>query len=83
MYRAKIFVTLKTSILDPKGKATFNALANLGFESVKNVRIGKMFDLEIEADSKEKAYETAENATKKLLANDVMEDYSIEISGGK
>lgn len=83
MYRAKVFVTLKPSILDPKGKATYNALANLGYQNIKSVRIGKMFELEIEANSKEEANKEAENAAKKLLANDVMEDYTIELEEEK
>lgn len=82
MYKARISVTLKPSILDPRGKASMGALQNLGFDSIKSARIGKIIDLEIEADDEETARETAGNAARKLLANEVMEDFTVDITGG-
>jgi phosphoribosylformylglycinamidine synthase PurS subunit len=79
MYKAKVTITLRKSILDPQGKATHHALQNLGLQDVSEVRIGKMIELNINADSKEKAYKVAETASEKLLANPVMEDYEIEV----
>jgi phosphoribosylformylglycinamidine synthase len=79
MYKAKVTITLRKSILDPQGKATHHALQNLGLQDVSEVRIGKMIELNINAESKEKAYEVAETASEKLLANPVMEDYEIEV----
>ncbi len=78
MYNVRILITLKPSILDPKGKAALGALQNLGYSSVKNVRIGKLAELEIDAPNEEAAREAAHEAAKKLLANEVMEDYEIE-----
>jgi len=66
-------------LLDPQGKAVMTGLGNLGFKNVGNVRIGKNISLEVEASSKEEAKQIAEEASKKLLANPVMEYYEIEI----
>jgi phosphoribosylformylglycinamidine synthase len=80
MYKAKVNVTLRKSILDPKGKAAHHALHNLGLNNVSSVRIGKLIELDIEADNESKALEIADTACSKLLANEVMEDYNIEIT---
>jgi len=66
-------------LLDPQGKAVMTGLGNLGFKNVGNVRIGKNINLEVEAASKEEAQQIAEEASKKLLANPVMEYYEIEV----
>ncbi|HWI92212.1 MAG TPA: phosphoribosylformylglycinamidine synthase subunit PurS [Flavisolibacter sp.] len=66
-------------LLDPQGKAVMTGLGNLGFKNVGNVRIGKNISLEVDASSKEEAQQIAEDASKKLLANPVMEYYEIEI----
>ncbi|TVQ05251.1 MAG: phosphoribosylformylglycinamidine synthase subunit PurS [Balneolaceae bacterium] len=79
MFKAKVNITLRNSILDPKGKAAHHALQNLGLISVKDVRIGKYIELNIDASSKEEAYKLAETACTKLLANEVMEDFQITI----
>lgn len=67
-------------LLDPQGKAVMTGLGNLGFKNVDNVRIGKNISLEVEAASKDEARKIAEEASKKLLANPVMEYYEIEFS---
>lgn len=79
MFKAKVNITLRKSILDPKGKATHHALQNLGLNEIDKVRIGKLVELDIKADSEEVARELADAACSKLLANEVMEDYQIEI----
>ena len=79
MYKAKVNVTLRPSILDPKGKAAHHALQNLGLNAVEKVRIGKFIELDVNADSEDNAKEIAEAACSKLLANEVMEDFTIEI----
>ncbi|MGF1670448.1 MAG: phosphoribosylformylglycinamidine synthase subunit PurS [Balneolaceae bacterium] len=79
MYKAKVNVTLRKSILDPKGKAAFHALHNLGLNKIDNVRIGKLIELDINAKDEKEAKELADKACAKLLANEVMEDYKIEI----
>ncbi len=77
MYKAKVHVTLRPSILDPKGKAAHHALQNLGLNEVQQVRIGKFIELDIDASDKETAASIAESACAKLLANEVMEDFEI------
>lgn len=66
-------------LLDPQGKAVLGGLGNLGMKGVEDVRIGKNITLQIEADSKEAAQGMAEEASKKLLANPVMEYYEINV----
>ena len=67
-------------LLDPQGKAVLGSLGNLGMKTIQDVRIGKNITLQIEAASKEAAQQVAEEASKKLLANPVMEYFEIEIS---
>ena len=67
-------------LLDPQGKAVLGGLGNLGMKGVEDVRIGKNITLQIEAASKEEAQGLAEEASKKLLANPVMEYYEITVS---
>lgn len=79
MYKATVNVTLRKSILDPQGKAAHHALQNLGMKEVDGVRIGKLIELDIDADSKERAQQIAEDACTQLLANEVMEDFTVTI----
>jgi phosphoribosylformylglycinamidine synthase len=79
MYKATVNITLRKSILDPKGKAAHHALKDLGLTEVQKVRIGKLIELNINADDKDTAYDIAENACTQLLANEVMEDFEITI----
>ena len=81
MYKAKVNITLRKSILDPKGKAAHHALQNLGLKDVQNVRIGKFIEMNIDAGSQDEARELAETACTQLLANEVMEDFKVEIEG--
>jgi len=79
MYKATVNVTLRKSILDPQGKATHHALQNLGLNEIENVRIGKLITLDINADSPDEAQKIAEDACSQLLANEVMENFKVEI----
>lgn len=79
MYKAIVNVTLRKSILDPKGKAAHHALQNLGMKEIDKVRIGKLIEMSISADTEEKARAIAEDACVQLLANEVMEDFEITI----
>lgn len=82
MYKASVHVTLRPSILDPKGKATENALHQLGVSKLKHVRIGKLIEMEVDASSEAEAREVVESACQKVLANEVMEVYHIELVKG-
>lgn len=64
-------------LLDPQGKAVMTGLGNLGLKKIEDVRIGKNISLQVEANSKEEAKQLAEDASKKLLANPVMEYFEI------
>jgi len=70
-------VTLKNEVLDPQGKVVGQTLKNMGYKNIISVRQGKYFDIEIEETDKEKAKKIAEKICKELLANIVIEDYSI------
>ena len=77
--RARVFVTLKPSVFDPQGRTIADALHSLGYGAVEDVRQGKYFELELAADSSEKARTLAAEVADKLLANPVIESYRIEI----
>ncbi|MCZ4272755.1 phosphoribosylformylglycinamidine synthase subunit PurS [Maritalea porphyrae] len=79
MMNARVFVTLKNGVLDPQGKAIEGALGSLGFEGVDAVRQGKIFDLKVNANSKEEAKAEIAKMCEKLLANTVIENYTIEL----
>ena len=80
--RARVFVTLKPSVFDPQGTTVNEALHTLGYASVKDVRQGKYFELEIDAASADEARRIAGEAADKLLSNPVIESYRIEIDAG-
>jgi len=67
-------------LLDPQGKAVMGGLQNLGLSRVNDVRVGKNISLQVEADSAEQAKRIAEEASKKLLANPVMEYFEISVN---
>ena len=75
--KIKVIVTLKEGVLDPQGKAIQQTLNVMGFSSVKQVRQGKYFDVEVDDSEETKAKEKVEDMCKKLLANLVIEDYKI------
>lgn len=77
--KAIVNIYLKEGVLDPQGKAVHHALDSLGFDSVKDVRVGKQIVLELDSDSKESAMEEIAQMSETLLANTVIEDYEIEI----
>ncbi len=79
MYLAKIFITLKKSILDPQGKAVHHAMQNLKLSGIEEVRIGKFIEIKINSKNKDEAQKITEEACKKLLANPVMENFTFSI----
>ena len=74
-----MFVTLKPSVFDPQGRTIVDALGSMGFEAVRDVRQGKYFELDIVAETAEKAQALASEVADKLLANPVIESYRVEI----
>ena len=77
-FTVQIKVMPLKELLDPQGKAVLGGLENLGLNGVEDVRIGKNITLRINADSEEKAKQIAEEASKKLLSNPVMEYFEIK-----
>ena len=75
--KIKVIVTLKSGVLDPQGKAIQQTLNGMGFANVKDVRQGKYFDIDIDESDEQKANQSAEEICKKLLANQVIEDFKI------
>ena len=78
--KARVTVTLKDGVLDPQGKAIEGALGALGFGGVGHVRQGKVFDLELQTADREQAKVDVADMCEKLLANTVIESYSIDIA---
>ena len=76
---AKIHISLKKDVLDPQGKVIANSLNTLGFDTVQNVRQGKYIEINLDEEDKESALKKVNEMCDKLLANLVIEDYSVEI----
>jgi phosphoribosylformylglycinamidine synthase len=79
-YTVQIKVMPLKELLDPQGKAVMGGLENLGLAGVEDVRIGKNITLQVNADSPDKAKQIAEEASKKLLANPVMEYFEVSVN---
>jgi phosphoribosylformylglycinamidine synthase len=77
--KAKVYVTLKPSVLDPQGKAIQHSVELLGFRQITDIRQGKYFEINLENVSESEAKEIAENIAKDVLANPVIEDFKVEI----
>ncbi|PZC43746.1 MAG: phosphoribosylformylglycinamidine synthase [Chloroflexi bacterium] len=78
-FAAKIYVSLKTTVSDPEGATVSGALSQLGFDSVKDVRVGKYITMHIDESSKKKAESVVSNMCEQLLANTVIEEYRFEL----
>lgn len=68
------------NLLDPQGKAVSNNMVNVGLPEIENVRIGRHIRLEVEANNREEAESKVQEACKRILANEIMESYSFELS---
>jgi phosphoribosylformylglycinamidine synthase, purS protein len=79
MIKARVTVTLKNGVLDPQGKAIEGALASLGFDGVGHVRQGKVFDIDLDGVDRAKAEADLKAMCEKLLANTVIENYTISL----
>jgi phosphoribosylformylglycinamidine synthase subunit PurS len=77
--KAHVKVTLKTGVLDPQGKAIHQALGSLGFEGIDQVRQGKYIEIDLDESDEARAHAQVEKMCKKLLANMVIENYTIEL----
>ncbi len=80
-FAVRVHVTLKPVVNDPQGLAVHDALRHLGYTTVQAVRIGKVIDLELAAPDAAAAQAQAEEMARRLLANPVIEDYTVRIEG--
>ena len=78
--KATIYISLKNGVLDPQGQAIENALGQLGFDGVDNVRQGKMIELELADTDANQARDQLQDMCEKLLANTVIENYDIRFN---
>ncbi len=77
--KARVHITLKQGVLDPQGKAIGNALKDLGFSRIDDVRQGKFIEIDIDEIDEEKARVAVESMCEKLLVNTVIENYAIDL----
>jgi phosphoribosylformylglycinamidine synthase len=80
--KARVHVTLKPDVLDPQGQAIQKACASLGYAGIGDVRQGKVFDVDLDAASADEARRVLEELADKLLANTVIEDFSVSLVEG-
>jgi phosphoribosylformylglycinamidine synthase subunit PurS len=79
MFSARVSILLKAGIADPQGQTIERALPALGYDGVKNVRVGKQIELEVEADDLDRAKTKVEEMCERLLANPVIEAYEVNV----
>lgn len=78
--KAKVYVTLKPSVLDPQGKAIKHSIELLGYRGIKDIRQGKYFEIEIDGgQTGEQARQEAERMAHDVLSNPIIEDFHVEI----
>jgi phosphoribosylformylglycinamidine synthase len=77
VYHSQVTIILRKSILDPQGKAVEHGIHSLGYTGVSNVRIGKCVEMDIDTSSRDEAEKISREISDKLLANPIMEDFSI------
>jgi len=78
-FLTKVTVSLKDGVLDPQGQTIGHALNDLGFDGISAVKSGKIFSIEIDAESEQKAKEIISDAAQKLLANPIIEKFDVEV----
>ena len=80
--KAKVFVTLKSGVLDPQGKAIHHSVESLGFGNIRDIRQGKYFEITLDDNiSDSEARESIERIARDVLTNPVIEDFRVEVSG--
>jgi phosphoribosylformylglycinamidine synthase len=78
-YKARIYVTLRPSVLDPAGTAVQSGIKHMGYDNVESVRIGKFIEMSLTADSEAAAKAQLDQVCDQLLANPVIENYCFEL----
>ena len=78
--KAKVYVTLKPSVLDPQGKAIYHSIESLGYSNISDVRQGKYFEIALDGDvDKDAVRKEIEQLAADVLSNPIIEDYRVEI----
>ena len=77
--KISVIITLKKDVLDPQGKVIHQTLGGMGFNNINEVRQGKYFEIDLNETDKEKAKKIVDEISKKLLANMVIENYTIDL----
>lgn len=75
--KAKLEVFLKETVLDPQGKTIKSALKNLGFDKIEDLRVGKVFYIDLNIEEEGEAKKIVEEAAEKLLCNKIIESYKV------
>jgi phosphoribosylformylglycinamidine synthase subunit PurS len=78
-FLARVDITLKPGIADPQGQTIEKALPALGYSGVKNVRVGKLIEMEVEAETPDEAERRVNEMCERLLANPVIESYEVNV----
>jgi len=81
--KIRVLVRLKSGILDVQGAAVQRALGGLGFGDVRELRVGKLIEVDVDAPTPERARARVDEMCRKLLANTILEDYTIETDGSE
>ena len=81
-FKARVFVTLKPSVFDPQGHVIVESLHGMGYAAVADVRQGKYFELDVEAESADAARALVSDVSNRLLANPVIESYRVDVTPG-
>jgi phosphoribosylformylglycinamidine synthase subunit PurS len=79
-YKARVFVTLKPSVFDPQGHVIAESLHSMGYGAVGDVRQGKFFELDVQADSADAARALVSDVSNRLLANPVIESFRVDVA---
>ena len=77
--KAKVYVTLKTSVLDPQGKAIRHSVELLGYQGISDIRQGKYFEIAVDSSNSDDARAEAERMAREVLSNPIIEDFRVEI----
>lgn len=78
-YLARVYVTPKSAILDPAGKAVASSLKTMGYQGIRDVRLGKYIEVRLDAKASDEAEAKVAEICKKLLANEVIEEFRYEV----
>ena len=83
MLEVEIYITLKKTVSDPQGLTIKHALDSLGYQDLEEVRVGKLVTIKLRSKNKEEAKQKVNEMCQKLLANPIIEDYSLKIKEAK